>query len=497
MEVTTERGLTTVWLDEEIGVLPDDRGGDMEKQVHAAAKEQPLTDRPCCVGIDIGTTTVCAYVLRLDDGVPVGIFSIRNAADLPALFVGDKRQDADRLFDRVRHMLDAVLHRCPTVCAIGFTGQMHGMLCTDANGHALTPLYTWQDQRAAIGERSAAAVITEQTGHKVAAGYGLATFYTLLRADEIPDDTARICTVMDYAAARLCGKPIGIMHTTNAASLGLFDLSRGIFDVSALERLGIAPALLPRVTDAPEIIGMYRGIPVTVPIGDNQASFLGAVQDPGTTVLANFGTGSQISLLSPGSILGCSCGAVETRPFPGSRYLLSGAALCGGRAYAMLERFFRSFYIAAGGEDRELYETLNRLAGEELDSDSVMRLTVKTTFCGTRDDPEAAGAVLGIREAQFTPGALAAGVLRGMAEELHSMYETMPHTQITQLAASGNAIRRNPVLRRILSDVFGMPVSVPAAEEEAAFGAAMYAAVGAGYAANIADLGSWVRYQCG
>lgn len=453
------------------------------------------SDQPCCVGIDIGTTTVCAYVLRLSDGVPVGIYTVRNASDLPSLFVGDKRQDAEVLYDRVRRLTDAILRFYPAVRAIGFTGQMHGMLCTDARGNALTPLYTWQDQRAIIGCTPAAAEIIRLTGCHAAAGYGLATFYALLRDETVPADTARICTVMDYAAARLCGVHVSVMHTTNAASLGLFDSGKGMFDTEALSALGISPKLLPRVTDVPEIIGTYRDIPVAVPIGDNQASFLGAVQDPSVTALANFGTGSQISLLAADAAV-ASGGDVELRPFAEGKYLISGSALCGGRAYAMLERFFRDFAAAAGYEDRELYPILNRLAADAVDAEaSLGRLQVKTTFCGTREVPNETGAVFGINEERFTPGALAAGILRGMAEELYAMYETMPHKQIRQLVVSGNAVRRNPVLRRILSEIFSMPVHMPAEQEEAAFGAAMIAAVGAGYAENTSALSGWIRYS--
>lgn len=461
-----------------------------------ASEVLSFTDQPCCVGIDIGTTTVCAYVLRLSDGVPVGIYHIRNTADLPPQFPGDKRQDASLLYDRVHRLTDAILRRYPTVRAIGFTGQMHGIVCVDATGTALTPLYTWQDQRAGIGERSAVEAISDLTGYRVCAGYGLATYYALMCEGMVPDETERICTVMDYAAARLCGVHVDRMHATNAAGLGLFDCRSGCFDTSALAALGIDPGLLPRVTCVPEVIGTYRGIPVTVPIGDNQASFLGAVRDTDTTALANFGTGSQISLLTSDGAVGIGGGAVEVRPFLEGTYLLSGSALCGGRAYALLERFFRAFAVAAGQEDREQYTVLNRLAAEEMDAVGTdSRLKVRTTFCGTRDHPEETGAVLGIREELFTPGALAAGVLRGMAEELYAMYETMPHGHITQLVASGNAIRRNPVLRCALSEVFGMQVLVPAEQEEAAFGAAMIAAVGAGYAVHPAELSKWVRYR--
>ena len=450
------------------------------------------SDGPCCVGIDIGTTTICAYVLDCADGTALAVYSTPNAADLPALFDGDHRQNADVIFARVQRMTDAILARFAGVSAIGFTGQMHGVLCIDVNGNAISPLYTWQDERAG----DVCEEICLKTGYRVSAGYGLATAYALMRNGEFPAQTARIATVMDYAAARLCGVTVSHMHTTHAASLGLYDMERDRFDAAALEMLGIDGSLLPAVCDAVGIVGQYRGIPVTTPIGDNQASFLGAVRDPETTALANFGTGSQISWLVPVGVELTGGGAVECRPFLNGRCLVSGAALCGGRAYAMLERFFGMYRTALGMDDGKRYDVLNALAAQGYEDARLNgeHLSVLTTFCGTREDPTALGAITGISEANFTPQALAAGVLFGMAEELYRMYDALPHGHITALAASGNAIRKNPALQAILSDVFGMPVSIAAAEEEAAFGAAMTAAAGVGLK-SASDLARWVRYR--
>ena len=453
-------------------------------------------DVPCCVGIDIGTTTVCAYVLDCADGTPMAVFRMPNGADLPPLFEGDHRQDADVIFARVKTMLDAVLSRFPCVSAIGFTGQMHGIVCTDDDGGTVSPLYTWQDERAGQGTPCALDIILEKTRYRISAGYGLATVYALMRNGDFSQDTACICTVMDFVAARLCGVTVSHMHTTNAASLGLFDMEHNTFDAAALDALGIDGSLLPAVCDEVRIVGQYRGIPVTTPIGDNQASFFGAVHDPETTALANFGTGSQISLLAPVGAKLTGTGAVECRPFLDHRTLVSGAALCGGRAYAMLERFFGMYRTALGLGREERYDILNALAaqGYEQARRDGDHLSVLTTFCGTREDPGALGAVMNISEARFTPQALAAGVLFGMAEELYRMYEAMPHGHITALAASGNAVRKNPVLCRILSDVFGVHVQIPAATEEAAFGAAMTAARTA-LTVPASSLGGWVRYR--
>ncbi|MED4604533.1 hypothetical protein P9314_28280, partial [Paenibacillus validus] len=51
----------------------------------------------------------------------------------------------------------------------------------------------------------------------------------------------------------------------------------------------------------------------------------------------------------------------------------------------------------------------------------------------------------------------------------------------TSVSASGNGIRRNPAMRRLLQARLGQQLFVADVEEEAAFGAALHAAVAAGY----------------
>ena len=48
---------------------------------------------------------------------------------------------------------------------------------------------------------------------------------------------------------------------------------------------------------------------------------------------------------------------------------------------------------------------------------------------------------------------------------------------VTKIAGSGNAIRKNPVLKAYLEEKFGLRLLVPLHKEEAAFGAAVFASV--------------------
>ena len=428
------------------------------------------------VGLDIGTTTIGAAVLEPGSGQVLKTFTLPNDAAVPSEHAWEHLQDPVRILEKAAALLDGICDAWP-VSSVGVTGQMHGILFTGADGSPLSPLYTWQDTRAGRGENSACERIRRETRYRVPEGYGLATLYHLLLEGRLPPGTAGCCTVMDFVTMKLCRLPHPVTHITNAASWGFYREDTHGFDAGALRKLGIPCGILPAVTAEGRIIGEYRGIPVAAAIGDSQAAFIGSVEDPAHTVLVNIGTGSQVSMLSDRPLEEESPQA-ESRPFDGKRYMLSASCLCGGRAYALLASFFGQYAAALGLPDGPRYDVLNRLAAEGLEQGNV--LPVRTTFCGTRADPALRGQITGIGEENLTPAALAAGVLCGMADELYGLYRKMPSDGVTVLTASGNAVRKNPVLQRILAEKFGLPLQLPPRTEEAACGAAIFAARAAG-----------------
>lgn len=215
------------------------------------------------------------------------------------------------------------------------------------------------------------------------------------------------------------------------------------------------------------------GVPVMSSIGDNQASLFGSVRDLKNTVLLNVGTGSQISFVTE-EFVKCG-GSVELRPCTESSYILVGASLCGGRAYAMLEQFYRE---AAGLEER-MYSRMQEQADDFLKKyGKEAAWKVDTAFSGTRSDPTRRGMITGIGVENFHPGALTVGVICGILNELYEQYEQMCRLtgkKATCLVGSGNGIRRNPLMRKLAEEMFEMTMDVPEYEEEAAYGAALCA----------------------
>lgn len=251
------------------------------------------------LGLDLGTTSLSAVVLETDSGV-LAAKTVQNAAFLPGER-WERTQNAEEIYAAALPLVQELVCEHPEICAIGVTGQMHGIVYLDTDGRCLSPLYTWQDERAALPfneTESWAAHLSAVTGYPAAPGYGLATHYYNVHHGLVPETAACFCTIADFVAMRLAGRTSPLLDSSNAASLGLFDLQNGCFDKDAAEKAGLDARLLPQVSKNAYLgTGTFK-IPVYTAIGDNQAAFLGAVDDRKHTLLVNVGTGSQVAVFT-------------------------------------------------------------------------------------------------------------------------------------------------------------------------------------------------------
>lgn len=424
-------------------------------------------------GLDIGTTTVS--VVLVENGQVTASRTLPNGAFLPTENPWEKLQDVGAIRTAALGVAEELLTG-ETVAAIGVTGQMHGILYLNAAGEPVSPLYTWQDGRGNQPYTDGLTYVDylqRETGYPVATGYGLVTHFYNLKNGMVPETAVTFCTVHDYLAMLLCGNARPLTDASDAASLGLFDVRAGRFDTRAMEKVGIDPALLPALAPTPQI--GYRGhAPVFVAIGDNQASFLGATGGQVEAMLINVGTGSQFSAYTKEYL---ACPGLETRPFPGGGYLLVGSALCGGRAFALLESFLRETVGAMTGVTPDTcYKAIDALLQSAPPPEDLP--TLVPLFQGTRQDPTLRGSIQGLSTENFTPRHLIWAMLEGMVAELKDMYDRylaaggVP----APLRGSGNGLRKNPPLRACYSRAFGQPVTMSDCREEAATGAALFAA---------------------
>jgi sedoheptulokinase len=451
------------------------------------------------VGLDIGTTTIGGVVLDSDCQTPVGSIVKKNTAVLNSGQVWEKIQDPRLILASIAEILAGFKAKYPDIKGIGVTGQMHGIVYLDQRGEVVSPLYTWQDGRGDLVYQDGltyAEYLSVLTGYQMASGYGLTTHFYNSRNQLVPQEAVCLCTIGDYVAMRLAGRKRPVCDPSNAASLGIFDLKNAVFARGALFKAGFDSAFLPELTVDVKAIGKTRGgISIFPAIGDNQASFIGAVRDIEKSFLLNIGTGSQVSAFSNEFV---EIFGIELRPFPTGGYILVGAPLCGGKSYALLESFFRKVIRAFGSDGtRDLYNMMNQIGDTALNHSDP--LIISTKFNGMRGDPGVRGLIGNISLTNFTPENLIAGFIKGMVAELTEFYNLFPQEikeKADTLVGSGNGVRKNQLLQKILARGFKRELKVPRYGEEASLGAALLAATGDAYFKDLkAAMMQVVKYQ--
>ena len=441
------------------------------------------------LGIDIGTSSICGIVYNTVSKDIVSIAKINNT-DMLSCNVWEKVQDANAIVDIVLDLIQELRIQYPDIKGIGLSGQMHGILYVNAEGEAVSPLYTWQDMRGSLLYKdgmSYAAYLSKQTGFPLSTGFGLVTHYYNKVNSLVPQNAVKLCTIMDYTAIRLTGKCEPLVDCSNAASLGFFDKEKLAFDKEALWNVGIDSSILPEIGKAFSRVGHYENISVYTAIGDNQASFLGSIRDIRHSIHITVGTSSQISVYSEDYV---NVPLLDTRPLPGGGYILVGAALCGGCSFSLLKKFFSEtikLYTGEEMDDTDLYKIMVSVPYKEVQEDDIR---VETLFGGTRSHPEKRGKIMNISCLNWHPENLIRGFLEGMSQELYDFYQLLPNSvreRKTILVGSGNGIKRNPLLCQILEERFKCHLQVSACREEAALGACICGMVRNGYINNFTD----------
>jgi sedoheptulokinase len=471
------------------------------------------------IGLDLGTTTVTGVLFDAGRGEVLHLARRRNdaAVDLACVSKAEQacitraEQDPVRLYALALEILAELAVERTAVRGISLTGQKHGLLCVDAANRPLTPLISWQDQRTAEPLSGTGLTTLDQlhgrlddlnwqeNGCRIAHGYGAATLFWLVRQDQLPPSTHRVCNIAGWLAGQLTCQP-PVIDPTFAASWGIYNLVDGAWNAAFLARLGIEPHLLPPILPsgetlgdlAPQVarqVGLPTGLPVSNALGDTQASFLGAclplpgspgevsshrgVYDLAPAIFVNIGTGGQICWMV--SDFQPPSGAVETRPLLPGYYLRVGASLCGGEAYAWLNRTVRAWLSEFGikVDEDAVYERLNTLAAE---CETGLGLRVRTTFLGARGDASIqGGAIEGITLDNLQLGALARATLAGIVDELHALHDTHANqaTRFREVVAAGGGVQRNPLMPGLMEERFGLPIRMPVHEETTAVGAVL------------------------
>ncbi len=424
------------------------------------------------VGLDVGTTAVKGIALA-EDGSIVARAERGYGFDTPR--PGWAEQEPELWWEAAQVVLDELGGAGPPA-GIGLSGQMHGLVALDAEDRVLRPAILWNDQRTAeecaeIERLIGLDELIAHTGNRALTGFTAPKLLWMRRHE--PDLYGRIASVLlpkDYVRLRLCGEKA--VDVADASGTLLFDVAHRRWSDSVLSALEVDEGWLPRVLESPAVSGQVDGVPVAAGAGDQAAGALGVGVDrpgPASVVLGTSGVvfvALEDYAADPEARLHTFCHAV-----PGTWHAMGVMLSAAGSL-----RWLRD--VAAADEP-----FADLVAEAERWEPGAEGLTFLPYLSGERTphaDPDARGAFVGL-SVRHDRGALARAVLEGVAYGLRDSLDLlvgMGAAPVVGRVSGGGA--RSDLWLRIVASVLELPLERTAADEGAAFGAALLGGVAGG-----------------
>ena len=260
------------------------------------------------LGIDLGTGSAKAILIAPSGAVlGEGAASYPVRSPLPDWAESNPLDWWGACAEAVRA---AVGERSASVTALGLSGQMHGVVLTDAVGNPTRPAMLWADTRSAVlldRYRDLEAGLRGRLANPLVAG--MAGPSLLWLRDEEPEAYRAARWALqpkDWMRLRLTGEAFS--EPSDASATLLYDLQADAWLGQVVEALGLRADLLPPLVasgssagtlsrEAAVFFGLPAGLPVAAGAGDTAAALLGSGLLEAGYVQLTVGTGAQI--LSP------------------------------------------------------------------------------------------------------------------------------------------------------------------------------------------------------
>lgn len=435
------------------------------------------------IGLDIGTTSIGGVLYSQKHRKSLKIATRDN--ELINSELGEYQQDPNAILLKVQSVIDELIgYSTDKILALSLSTQMHGILYVNDKGEAVSPLYTWQNQRGLkeINNQTIEVFLSNILGYPVYTGYGIATHYSLYLENMIPKNAKFFCTIGDYVCMKLANKRIPITDITLAHSMGIYDLTT-CEKSKNLKQLGNdVVKFIPEISTTINKLGNYKSIDVYQALGDNQASFLGSVKEKDESVLLNYGTSGQISFFDKNYN---QYEGFELRPLGIDEGFINAAfSLCGGNSYKVLSTFFENLVsLYTDTTDINIMKKMDDMDLDFLSED----IKCMPFFLGQRGVESNNAFFSNITEANFTPQNIVKSLVQGMANELHSFYDNLPKDKkdsFNYIIGSGNGIRKNFHLQKAVEIIYKKPLYLFDLKEESCLGAVIHAGKGAGVYKN-------------
>jgi xylulokinase len=449
------------------------------------------------LGLDIGTSGVKAILVGQNGDV---VASATTSLTLSTPHPGWAEQDPEAWWQATIASIRAVLARQPDlrVASIGISGQMHSAVFLDKAGAVIRPALLWCDGRTTaeckeITERAGGEeVLRDWVCNPALEGFTLPKILWLRNHE--PAAFARLATILlakDFIRFRLTG--VLASEPSDASGTLMFDPARMRWSQDLMRAVNLATSLLPEIGGSAEVLGkvtphaasltgLAAGAPVVGGGADNACGAAGVgVVTPGEAV-ASWGTSGTVlapmaqPLVDPALRVHTFCHVL-----PNVWYLM-GVVLSAGGAFAWYRNQFARELAHDGTADAALN---HEAAAVPPGAEGVTFLPYLQGERTPHRDATARGALVGLSLAHTRAHATRA-ILEGVCFALRDSLAILQQLGLSPdhlLLTGGGA--RSAFVRRLQSDVFGLPVTTVNREEGPAYGAALLASVGAGAFADL------------
>jgi xylulokinase len=418
-----------------------------------------LGDTPL-IGIDVGTSGVKGIAISPRGEV---LAVAEEGYPLSTPHPGWSEQDPEDWWRATQ----ACLARLPEG-AIGFSGQMHGLVTLDEQHRPLRPAILWNDQRTAeecaeIEDSVGLARLIDLTGNRALTGFTAPKLLWLRKHEpEVYGRIAHILLPKDYVRFRLEGELA--IDAADASGTLLYDVANRRWSDEVLAALDLPREWLPPSFESTEVAGA----------GDQAAGALGVGIDAPGPLSVVLGTSGVVFGVLPGyradpqARLHTFCHAV-----PGTWHAMGVMLSAAGSL-----RWLRN---VLGTEEATL---VGEAAAWEPGAEGLLFLPYLTGERTPHADPGARAAFAGLT-VRHDRGALSRAVLEGVAYGLRDSLELLKElgfaASVGRVSGGG---ARSELWTEIVATVLGLPLERTAVDEGAAYGAALLAGVRSGLFAD-------------